>query len=223
MLLVDTCGSRGSVVLADVSAGASQSPAVRYLPGRETQERLLPAITEVLQELSLTPSDIGAFAVTSGPGSFTGVRIGLAAVKGLAEALQKPVVAISRLALLASRAQGNVEAWIDAGRGDVFRGCYCDGNLLDEAMLHGADAAAALPVGADALVMEEQLLRLHPRLRLVPEVSALDMLPLTVAAAAAGNFADTALLDANYLRVPDAELARRAAAALQAAEAARPA
>ncbi len=64
--------------------------------------------------------------VASGPGSFTGLRVGLAAVKALAEVLQKPIVAVSVLEAVAcsGSARGRVLALLDAGRGDVYAGDY---------------------------------------------------------------------------------------------------
>src|SRR6266852_5175654 len=75
-------------------------------------------------------SDVEAFAVASGPGSFTGLRVGLAAIKALAEALQKPIAAISLLEAVAwsstahAIAPGRALAALDAGRGDVYVGDY---------------------------------------------------------------------------------------------------
>src|SRR5207249_11566288 len=65
--------------------------------------------------------DIGAFAVVSGPGSFTGLRVGLAAVKALAEILQKPIAAVSLLEAVAVRANahGKVLSALDAGRNEI--------------------------------------------------------------------------------------------------------
>lgn len=170
------------------------------------------ALAEVLHEADLRPADMDALAVVSGPGSFTGVRIGMAAVKGLAEALGKPVVAVSRLAVLAALAgeAGPVQAWIDAGRGDVFAGYYHGGVCLREIMLHGSDAVAAVHAGDTVVVMEDKLPEPPNGAVRVPPVGVREALPLAVAKAHAGQFADTALLDANYLRVPDAELSRRA-------------
>ncbi len=210
MLLVDTCGAQGSIAIARLHA----EPVVvaeRTLPGRETQERLMGALAGVLTDAALTPAHLDVLAVVTGPGSFTGVRIGLATVKGLAEALGKPVVAVSRLAVLAAQApqHGTVQAWIDAGRGDVFVGSYLDRACIGERMMHGVDAVtAAAAAGDPVIIMEERLASLYPAAHLVRAVGVREALPLACAKAAVADFADPALLDANYLRVPDAELAR---------------
>ena len=229
MLIVDTCGPTGGVAIACWDEHCNDLPphvqvlADRTMPGRGTQERLMSALAEVLLESSLQLLDLDVLAVVSGPGSFTGVRIGVAAVKGLAEALGKPIVAVSRLAVLASQAgeAGPVQAWIDAGRGDVFAGCYRNGVCLSEAMLHGPVALAGVQAPDVVVVMEDGLpAPPHSAIRVTP-VGVRQALPLAIAKAQASQFADIALLDANYLRVPDAELARQAkhlAAALEAAK-----
>ena len=221
MLMLDTCGPSGGVAIATWGEAHAQShsdslPAwrilsERILPGRETQERLMTALGEVLHEATLQPGDLDVLAVVSGPGSFTGVRIGMAAVKGLAESLGKPVVAVSRLSVLAAQAgrAGPVWAWIDAGREDVFAGHYRDGVCLGEAMLHGADAIANVHAAEVAIVMEDNLPEARQGALRVAPVSFREALPLAVAKARAKQFADAALLDANYLRVPDAELVRQ--------------
>jgi tRNA threonylcarbamoyladenosine biosynthesis protein TsaB len=232
ILIVDTCGTFGGIAVGRWAEGGSadgdsslsgvQVLAERVLPGRETQERLMTALAEVLRESSLQPADLDVLAVVAGPGSFTGVRIGMAAVKGLAEALGKPVIAVSRLAVLAAQAgsTGSVQAWIDAGRGDVFAGHYRDGVCRSEAMLHGLDALAGVHAPDIVVVMEEGLPKPPQGVLRVPAVGVHEALPLAVAKARAGQFADTALLDANYLRVPDAELARLAKVLAAASEAA---
>jgi tRNA threonylcarbamoyladenosine biosynthesis protein TsaB len=95
--------------------------------------------------------DIGAFAVVAGPGSFTGLRIGLAAVKALAEVLTKPIAAVSMLQAVAVSAglQGSMIAVLDAGRGEVYAGEYhvngSIANLDRERMLTREDLAQAVP------------------------------------------------------------------------------
>lgn len=207
ILLVDTCGPMGGVGLAQLGGPAPRMLAQRTVQGRETQEQLMLALDELFVETSLTPAQLAAIAVVSGPGSFTGVRIGLAAVKGMAEAMDVPVLAVSRLALLAAQLPSASQAWIDAGRGDVF--VRVTG--VSEAMMHLSTAVAALQPADVVVVMEAALADAVAQAVLVDAVGIGAMLPL-VAQASSHDFADAALLDANYLRVPDAQLALEAAA-----------
>ena len=96
------------------------------LEGGTFSAQLIPQISELLQKNGLTKQQIDAFAVVSGPGSFTGLRVGLAAIKALAEILQKPIAAVSLLEALALSAKldGRVVAAVDAGRGEVYVGTY---------------------------------------------------------------------------------------------------
>ena len=221
MLVVDTCGAEGAVAVADLSlAEGKQVVSRRGLAGRETQERLMSAIAEVLRESGLSgPRELHALAVVSGPGSFTGVRVGMAAVKGLSEATGLPVIAISRLAMLAAmhRSEGNrqdlahndvTHAWLDAGRGDIYAGLYRQGVCLREQMLHQEDAFAAVGEGELVLVAENSLHTAFPSAMLLPMPGVQEAVRLADESRRLRLFADVALLDANYLRVPDAELAR---------------
>ena len=162
------------------------------------------AVEEVLREALLTIADVQVIAIAIGPGSFTGVRIGIAAAKGFAEALNIPLIALSRLRMLAYRAGGTVNAWLDAGRGDVYVGEYQDYRCIRERILTRADAH----VLGGRIVVGEELLRDAGEWAGAPAID--DLVHLAATDAVAGKFADTALLDANYLRVPDAELALRA-------------
>ena len=96
------------------------------LAGGTFSAQLVPQIASLLEKHSLRKDDIDAFIVTSGPGSFTGLRVGLAAIKALAEILQKPIVPVSLLEVvaLAAGTQGRVLAVLDAGRGQVYAGEY---------------------------------------------------------------------------------------------------
>ena len=89
-------------------------------------EKLLPAIDWLLTESNIDRKSIELFAVTRGPGSFTGLRVGLAAVKALAEVLHKPIAAVSLLEAMAvaSGKTGLVLAALDAGRGECYLGKY---------------------------------------------------------------------------------------------------
>ena len=130
LLAVDTSGKNGSLALARLTPGQSDSEIsvleVVPLAGGAFSAQLVPQIAALLKKHGYSKTDLGAFAVASGPGSFTGLRVGLAAIKALAEALQKPIVAISLLEAVAcsGAARGRVLAALDAGRGDVYVGDY---------------------------------------------------------------------------------------------------
>ena len=132
LLATDTSGKNGSIALARVMPGQSGVEIVEVVPlaGGAFSAQLVPQIAALLEKHGYRKSDLAAFAVVSGPGSFTGLRVGLAAIKALAEALQKPIAAISLLEAVASSstardvARGRVLAALDAGRGDVYAGDY---------------------------------------------------------------------------------------------------
>lgn len=96
----------------------------------------MPAIEELLKKADIKPSDIDAIAVAEGPGSYTGVRIGVTIGKTLAWTLNVPIVSVSSLQALAGNAPyfpGIVCAIMDARRGNVFAGIYVDGEVVKEA------------------------------------------------------------------------------------------
>jgi tRNA threonylcarbamoyladenosine biosynthesis protein TsaB len=147
ILAADTSGKQGSIALARCGAGESRAlDIVEVVPltGGAFSAELVPRIAALLEKHGYSKSDLEAFAVAAGPGSFTGLRVGLAAIKALAEALRKPIVAVSLLEAVAisGAARGRVLAVLDAGRGDVYAGDY------------EFDAA----VGARALMRSERLL-----------------------------------------------------------------
>jgi len=128
LLAVDTSGKNGSLALARLTPSRTEIDVLEVVPlaGGAFSAQLVPQIAALLEKHGYGKSDLGAFAVASGPGSFTGLRVGLAAIKALAEALQKPIAAVSLLEAVAwsSTAHGRVLAALDAGRGDVYAGDY---------------------------------------------------------------------------------------------------
>ena len=96
------------------------------LDGGTFSAQLVPQIAALLAKHGFNKQDVGGFAVVTGPGSFTGLRIGLAVIKALAEVLAKPIAAVSLLEAIAvaGAAHGRVTAVLDAGRGDVYAGEY---------------------------------------------------------------------------------------------------
>jgi tRNA threonylcarbamoyladenosine biosynthesis protein TsaB len=126
ILAVDTSGKQGSIALAECETGRCAVIEMVPLTGGTFSAQLVPQIATLLEKHGRSKSDLGGFAVVSGPGSFTGLRVGLAAIKALAEVLHKPIAAVSLLEAVASSgaARGRVLAALDAGRGDVYAGDY---------------------------------------------------------------------------------------------------
>ncbi len=131
LLAIDTSGKQGSIALARAgepvaSGGDFEVIEIAPLVGGTFSAQLIPQISALLSSNGFMRTAIGAFAVASGPGSFTGLRIGLAAVKALAEVLGKPIAAVSLLevCVFASGAQGKIMAVLDAGRSEVYVGEY---------------------------------------------------------------------------------------------------
>jgi tRNA threonylcarbamoyladenosine biosynthesis protein TsaB len=127
LLAIDTCGPMGSVALGRFVGGEGPMSAGRdievlgetELEGRSYSSTLVMAVGDLLKNAGAGLKDLGAIVAVHGPGSFTGVRVGLSAVKGLAEPTQIPVVVVSRLEVLAAKAGVEVAA-LDAHRGEVF-------------------------------------------------------------------------------------------------------
>jgi len=96
------------------------------IAGGTFSAQLIPTLAALLKKHGYGVQDLGGFAAASGPGSFTGLRVGLSAIKGLAETLHKPIATVSVLEALASLAdrEGKIAAAMDAGRKEVFLGVY---------------------------------------------------------------------------------------------------
>jgi tRNA threonylcarbamoyladenosine biosynthesis protein TsaB len=120
LLAIDTSGKDGSIVLARCHADDCQIIGLAPLDGGAFSAQLVPQIAALLKTHSFTKLNIDAFAATSGPGSFTGLRVGLAAIKALAEVLNKPIAAVSLLEAIADTAQDPVVAAMDAGRKEIY-------------------------------------------------------------------------------------------------------
>ena len=206
LLGIDTCGPAGSAALARVSDGELEILGETALEGRTYSATLIASIEGLLRARSVALSTVGCIVVVSGPGSFTGVRIGLSAAKGLAEGADLKVVVVSRLEVLARKA-GVPDAALDAHRHEVFL-LANGGELLagagDLAIVEPAptriavcdDAAGAMLAGAWP---GTQLLRVDPP-------TAADAIELALPRIQVGDFADVLVLDGHYLRRSDAEI-----------------
>jgi tRNA threonylcarbamoyladenosine biosynthesis protein TsaB len=161
---------------------------------------------------------VDCFAAASGPGSFTGVRVGLACIKGLAEACGKPAVAVSNLQAVAGFGAAPLRAAVlDARRGEIYGAVYDDADRLvkPEVVAKFAEWLGALPQGELDLVSTD----FTPfgaalagtrfaggRLVTAPRALATAVGRLALACLLRGEAGDPAALDANYVRRSDAEL-----------------
>jgi tRNA threonylcarbamoyladenosine biosynthesis protein TsaB len=218
LLGIDTCGPSGSVALGRANGQAVEILDQIELEGRSYSSTLVAAVGELLTRGGAALREVGAIVAVNGPGSFTGVRVGLSAVKGLAEATQIPVVAVSRLEVLAVKA-GLASAAIDAHRQEVFLRLGRAGGQARELLAGAAEFAATDPPPARVAVCDEAAALLleaaWPAAELARTVAptAADALQLCWPRVVAGQFVDLVLLDGYYLRRSDAEIFGESAAA----------
>ncbi len=140
VLGLDTCLSSCSVAVLD---GGRVLASAREVMARGHQERLAPMARDVMLEAGLAFDRLDRIAVTVGPGSFTGLRVGIAFAKGLAFALEKPAVGIGTLEALAAEGSGLVFSAIDARRGQLYLQAFEDGRALMAPDALTAEVAAA--------------------------------------------------------------------------------
>jgi tRNA threonylcarbamoyladenosine biosynthesis protein TsaB len=207
-------------------------------PSRSHAERLPGDLLRALEEARATIAEVDAFAIVAGPGSFTGLRIGIAAVQGLAFVEKKPVVAVSALEALAQSAAARcapgvrVGAWVDAFRHEVYGALYrvAGGEPYAPERVNEIDAPAvadpsALAArwrdaggvdlytgdGADAYAA---LVREHAAIVPAPLLAGVAGLMAAVRAAR-GQGVHPSAVHPIYIRRPDAEVARERAASLR--------
>jgi tRNA threonylcarbamoyladenosine biosynthesis protein TsaB len=193
-------------------------PGQTEMEGRSYSTTLLAEIKELLARSGVTVRGLAGIVVVYGPGSFTGVRIGLGTAKGLAEGAQLPVMAVSRLEVLAAKT-GTPVAALDAHRHEVFLRVSGTG-LEPREMLAGAAELAQFDPAPERIAMCDEaaqtvLKAAWPAAELVwsEPPNAADALRLCAVRLAAGEHADVALMDGHYLRRSDAEIFGEAAAA----------
>jgi tRNA threonylcarbamoyladenosine biosynthesis protein TsaB len=218
LLAIDTCGPAGSVALGRLAGRDLEILGQTELEGRSYAATLVAAVAELLERNHVTLKDLSGIVAVNGPGSFTGVRVGLSAVKGLAEPAQIPVVAISRLLVL-SRKSGVPSCAIDAHRGEVFLRVEELGQAPRELLAGARELAAINPAPLRVAVCDEAaaevLAAAWPGAQLVrcEAPVATNAMRLGEAKLVAGGNVDLALLDGHYLRRSDAEIFGEAAAA----------
>lgn len=138
ILSVDTASARGVVVL---SRGDTVLAASTYLAGSDHAEKLLDHVRDVLDRAGMSLDHVERFGVGVGPGSFTGVRVGVATIKAFAIVFPRPVATVSTLAVLVEAAvhaepkagDEAVGALLSAGREDVFVGVFAPATIVERA------------------------------------------------------------------------------------------
>ena len=195
------------VLAFDTATDVATSALVR--DGETLGERSSRAVTvladahELVEASGVRPVDLDAVVVGTGPGSFTGIRIGLAAARGLALALDVPVAGVSTLAALAAGSPGAVPI-IDARRGEIFT------LVGDEPACFRPEELAIEPgtacVGDGAVRYRAVLERAGAEVP--PDDDAAHVPRASLHASLARDFGDAELAEPIYLRVPDADHAR---------------
>lgn len=227
ILALDTSSPAGSLaVLRDEKVMG----VVSTLAEETYSSRMFRHLEFLLQEMSLKLTDLDLFAVAAGPGSFTGLRVGLAAAKGWAEVYRKPVVGISVLEAIAAQSSSIATVLVaasDARRGEVYFGVYRRGR--DSLALEGQECVSrpeeflqiirARPGSAEFAIVSPSpemlsgaLSRVEmehlplPRVERVSNVLAPVIGQLAYSRAKRGAVSDALTLDANYIRRTDAEV-----------------
>jgi tRNA threonylcarbamoyladenosine biosynthesis protein TsaB len=173
VLAIDTAGVDCAVAIYDGAADRVLG-SVSETIGRGHAERLMAMIDEALAEAGVSLTSVGRVAVTVGPGSFTGIRVGVAAARGLALALGVECVGVSTLAVLANRSApdasaGTVLSAINAHREEVYAQTFTKGEPLDEPAVitlddfrHRAAAGNVTVVGSAAALIADSAAQTGP-------------------------------------------------------------
>lgn len=216
ILAVDTSGRQGGIALARGDATEFELIDTSVVVGGTFSAQLVPAIAQLLARHSIPKTKLEGLAAASGPGSFTGLRVGLAAVKALGETLQKPIAAVSILeacADLQRRSAGwsTIYVALDASRADVFLGRFeVAQNRLrcrEENLLSMAEFVQYLrEQQREAMVCSCDETVLHAlesqgiRVTRIPRPGSADIARLGAQKIAAGEITSPEALDANYIR-----------------------
>jgi tRNA threonylcarbamoyladenosine biosynthesis protein TsaB len=217
VLAIDTAGKQGGAALYRALPRLIE---VAHIGGGTFSASLIPQVSALLARCNLGKKEIGGIAVVHGPGSFTGIRVGLAAAKALGETMGIPIATVSSLELIASAAADeHAIAAIDAGRREAYYAEY-----------HRSDDGATRVLGAqgEQIGAWEQLVayvQASGRMVVTPDQALAEYLAAHSIAARqvtrpdadrvaflglpklkAGNTVPVEVLDANYLRASDAEL-----------------
>lgn len=217
---IDASGPMSSVALIRDDELLAEE---RLEEGARPSREVLPALDRVMTMTGLSMESVDGLAAVRGPGSFTGLRVGLATARGLAMAAGKPAVGFSALDLLARQAPADllrVSVWIDANREEVYTAGYRKSRgeweleTQYELLSYARAAAQALPgafLGSGAKRYRGEIETRGPEFRVVghrPHLAA-DAARAWARLAAAGVKPDPESLRPLYIRPSDAERRRR--------------
>lgn len=196
VLILDTCSERASVALV---RGEGSLVAEHLLEARAASASLLGAVRTLLSEAGRGVADLAGVGVVHGPGSFTGVRVGLAFAKGFCEVADLPLAAVSRLKVLAEADGTAGAAAVMAGRDQVYLRLQ-QGEGASERLMRDEDLFTLL--GGDLIVVDSR--ELASRLAPFGPVRWVERTAQHAAGAVLEDLAcggsDLATLDANYVR-----------------------
>lgn len=217
-LSIDTSGKSGGITLAKSAGSDVRVLDSSLIAGGTFSAQLIPTLAMLLQKHGLAPADIGGLVAVSGPGSFTGLRVGLSAIKGLAEVLRVPIATVSVLEALAisSGREGRIAAALDAGRAEAYSGVYqvtgrCASTNKEEVVSQPGLVNSIESENVQLLVTSDQTIADLAASASFPVVQV--NRPGSEAAARigltkllAGEIVEVETLDANYIRRSDAEI-----------------
>jgi tRNA threonylcarbamoyladenosine biosynthesis protein TsaB len=207
LLAIDTSGRQGGITLGRGKDGVVDIIEWASIQGGTFSAELIPQISELLSRNNLSPQQLEGLVAVTGPGSFTGLRVGLSAVKAFAEVLNLPIATVTSLeALLA--ASGREEqsmAAFDAGRGELYI-AFLAGSHREELLLSLTGALELAKsrnlriVVADAALaakLEDSETVSYRSSEVAAQIGCNKLL--------AGDVVDALALDANYIRKSEAE------------------
>jgi len=213
ILSVDTSGRNGGVALCRGDATSFEVLGLSALEGGTYSAHLVPCIADLLQSSGCTKSQLDGLVVVDGPGSFTGLRVGLSTVKALCEVLRKPLAVVSMLEAIAvtyGHEGEDVTVILDAGRAELYVGQY----RLHHGSAHNLQQSIEkLDVFLEHFQPQQsRLLTTFAKISAAAGMTLVEALQADAIARIglrkllAGETSDPAALDANYIRRSDAEL-----------------
>jgi tRNA threonylcarbamoyladenosine biosynthesis protein TsaB len=217
LLGVDTSGRQGGLALARGDADSFELLEIVSLAGGNYSARFIPELAGLLERHHFENHDLQGFAVVSGPGSFTGLRVGLSSVKGLAEILHQPIAAVSMLEAIAAQTShdGRVIAAFEAGRKELFVGEYdvrgSEPVVISESLLSRPQFSALLDAnsGAELITTDmsvAELAGMHLHVKQTGWPNPGEIARLGHNKVRAGKTIAPEALEANYIRRSDAEV-----------------